>query len=235
MTVSLPCVTGTAANLVAPLVMKRPTGWATELAIQNPGPSSAQISIQYTDSAGTPIPEANESVSIPANGAHLARQIENAALPADFVGSALVASAGGQPLALSVLQLNAGINQATSYDGVDPATAAATLYAPLLLKGHNAWNTGLQVQNVGSAPTSVTVTYYDVNNQLLASQAQTVAANTAATFYTPDAPGLPADFVGSAVVTAAGGQRLVGVVNEVNYQLGNGGDNSLTYVLVSGQ
>ncbi len=44
-----------------------------------------------------------------------------------------------------------------------------------------------------------------------------------------------ADDVGSAVITAGGGQRLAGILNENNYLIGNGGDNSRAYALVSGQ
>lgn len=232
MVASFPAVASPAPTLVAPLVMKRPTGWRTEIAVLNTGSADANLTIEYYDTTGAQITGAGESAALKPSAVYRSNQAANPNLPADFVGSAVVSAVNGQPLALAVYQVNPSLSQATGYNGVTPAASAATLYAPLLMKANNGWDTGLQVQNVDADEAQVTITYFNTDNQQVATQNRAIPPRTAATFFTPEVPGLPERFVGSAVITATNNRRLTGVVSQNNYVIGNGGDNAMTYLLV---
>jgi len=87
------------------------------------------------------------------------------------------------------------------------------------------WNTGIQVQNVGGSQTNVTVRYYGLSGTYYAAdQTATIDPNRSVTFYQPNNPNLPSQFVGSAVITSA--QPIVASVNVSN----NGsGDAAMSY------
>ncbi len=105
----------------------------------------------------------------------------------------------------------------------------ARLSAPLMMKNHRGWNTGLQVQNLNDEPAQLTLQYFDTENHLVATETATINPSAPRTFYTPANPDLPDGFVGSAVVSAPN-QRLVGLVNQVNYEVA--GDTAMTYYAV---
>ena len=96
---------------------------------------------------------------------------------------------------------------------------------PLIFKDRNSFDTGIQIQNVDNTDAQVRVTYR------LSTGAQVidfgvVPANGSYTFYQPDNAQIPAGSVGSATIeNIAGQQRLVAIVNEVNYA--RGGDASV--------
>ena len=97
----------------------------------------------------------------------------------------------------------------------------------LIFKDRNGFDTGVQVQNVDSTDAQVRITYR-LASGATAVEFAVVPAGGSHTFYQPDNADLPAGSVGSAIVeNIGGGQRLVAIVNEVNYA--RGGDASSTY------
>lgn len=101
------------------------------------------------------------------------------------------------------------------------------------------WWTGEQVQNVGSATANIVVTAYDATGASTYSSSQSVAAGAAFTFIPSNFSGMPAGFVGSAVVSsdqpikaivavtnvAAGGLGVAGGKASAQYQ---GTENAAT-------
>jgi len=85
----------------------------------------------------------------------------------------------------------------------------------------SAWDTGLQVQNMGTYTTTVTVTYRRSNGPGGPwTEIAIIGPGRAHTFYQPANTDLPDNFLGSAVVTSE--QNIVAIVNEVNYVTGAG-------------
>src|SRR5579884_2459309 len=217
-------LTGGAAAQLAPLIFSDRNGWDSEVRIQNTGtaPTSVRVRVQPTG-GGTEI--ATPPVSIAPNAAYSFRPRDVAAIGSNFVGSAQVEANG----TVAAVATEYNISRATgmAYNTFTPNASTPRISVPLIFKDRNGFDTGIQVQNVDNSDAQVRVTYS------LASGAQVVdfgvvPANGSFTFYQPANPQIPAGTVGSAVVeNIAGPQRLVAIVNEVNYA--RGGDASSTY------
>jgi hypothetical protein len=149
-------------------------------------------------------------------------QPANAALPTDFVGSAVVEGPAGARIAAIVNEVHQS-GSGSSYEGA--ASGANMVSVPLLFKNSNGWATGVQVQNVGTAATEVSITYLSSDGRGPWLERQTVAPGASATFYQPANRELPEGFVGSAVVSSSNNQPLVAIVNEVH----TGRNVSMTY------
>jgi len=208
----------TATTLNAPIIFKNYNNWTTQLAVQNAGSVTATVKVTYyrTNGPGGPW---EEEVDIAPGKRHTFDQAANADLPDDFLGSAVITS--DQPVAAMVNEFRTtGIALSyTCFGG-----GAKTLYAPLLFKHYgyaSAWDTGLQVQNMGTYTTTVTVTYRRSNGPGGPwTEIAIIGPGRAHTFYQPANTDLPDNFLGSAVVTSE--QNIVAIVNEVNYVTGAG-------------
>ena len=81
------------------------------------------------------------------------------------------------------------------------------------------WRSGLQIQNLGDAPARIEVTAMDTNGLNYACGSVTVAPGASANFQTDIDCNVPADFVGSAVVSAD--QPIAAIVNINNKGTGS--------------
>ena len=155
-------LTSPATTIYVPLVQRNNSGWYNDLVIMNASASATTptVHFQRRDLSGDACPQTLSSV--PPNGSVTLRT--NAfACPAgqDFtIGSARVTAS--QPLALLGVQwkdyTGDGWADALMDDEGLPA-AALTTYYPLLQRGNGGTDSGLALQNPGSANT-VTLNYY---------------------------------------------------------------------------
>lgn len=76
------------------------------------------------------------------------------------------------------------------------------------------WWTGEQVQNVGTATATLVVTAYDKNGSATYTSSQSLAVGSSYTFIPSDFTGMPAGFMGSAVVSSD--QPIKAIVNVTN-------------------
>jgi hypothetical protein len=143
------------------------------------------------------------------------------ALPDGFVGSGVFTATG--PAAVTVQEVNAGQNAGMGYSGF--STGTTNISIPLIFKESNGWNTGVQVQNLGTIDTNVTITY-TLPSGFTVGETSLVTAGKSVTFYQPANAGLQSGLTGAAMVTSTG-QPIVAIVNEVNYQ--RTGDASMAY------
>lgn len=132
-------------------------------------------------------------------------------IPEGFIGSGTFTASG--PIALVVLGLHPERWAATAYTGISTGTPNVSL--PLLFKAFDGWDSGVQVYNVGSQDTVVTLAYVLPDGSTVMDVAQ-VAAGGSATFYQPASPALPTGFVGGGIATSTTGQPIVAVVNLVS-------------------
>ncbi len=213
-----------AAILAAPLVVKSHEGWSSGIQVQNLGASTATVRVDYASASGGVW---QESASIPPMATRTFFQSANPSMPRDFVGSAIVQSVNGHPLAVVVAQTSTQ-GGATAYPGAP--VGAQSLYAPVLYNHYNGWDSGIQIQNLNPAPTRAVVTY-QTSGQSNPAAVETVSipGGGSVTLYQPAQPQLPDGWVGSARIVGDRGARLAGVVSEVatnkqaamNYVLGN--------------
>ena len=87
-----------------------------------------------------------------------------------------------------------------------------------MLRNYQGWSTGLQVQNVGSAPTTAIVTYTRLNGTGYVDRERAIAPGAAAVFYQPSNQQLPDNFMGVATVASGDGAPLLVLANIMNPQ-----------------
>jgi len=200
-----------ANEVLLPLLNKGNAGYDTWFSVQNASSTTAAtVDIAYSD--GTSAAQA----SIPANSPKVYYQmLETHTGPTAFAGTVT----SDQPVVAAVIQENAGIMFAyTAFTGGD-----TNPIFPLINANNANYQTGLQIQNAGTASTDVTVSYTPSVAGTACSETQTVAAGDSATFALfAFANGANSDcvaggrFVGSAIVSAnSTNQPLVGIGNQL--------------------
>jgi hypothetical protein len=211
-----------------PLVQNGNGGFFSGLSIQNLGATATTITVTYgPNTRGTFQPQ-NQTFTNVAAGQTVAFNTAVAfggnTSAQRYVGSAKATATN--PLVGVVNQL--GAISGSSYEAFNPSLATNKVSAPLVMANNGGFYTTVQCQNVGTAATTITISY---------------SPNTKGTFTPPNttqniAPGVSGApisqlvaaagnrYVGSATVTATGNVPIACVINE----LGNPtGDTLLTY------
>ncbi len=199
-----------------PLLFKSTYGNDTWLNVQNVGGGDAAVTVNYKGYAianpNVPVTCTDGPVTIKAGAAHTFDQNATACLPAGFVGAAMISSPA-QPIAAVVMEV--GTTNLMAYSGVSSTDASQFPVMPLILSNAYGNFTGVQIMNVGTLDTNVTVTY--TGGATTCQETHQVVAGKSATFGYP----MPAScgagmFVGAGKVTAnTGSQNLVAIVNHV--------------------
>ena len=192
-----------------PLLMKNNSGYNTWFNVQNTGAVSANVSVAYSDGANV------GPFSVAAGASHTFDQSTETHSAAVF--SANVTS--DQSVAVVVIEENPSTMFA--YNGFISGTANPVM--PLVNANNAGYETGIQIQNIGSASTNVTVSYKHSAAGTDCTETQTVPAGKSKTFalgaFASGANSTcvaGAKFVGSAQVkTNSASQNLVAIVNQL--------------------
>jgi len=220
----------TGLTMYAPQVMKLLAGtWSSYVAVQNATASNVDVTVNYVDSAGNPVPAAQETVTIPGYSNNVFYQEANANLPNGFIGAATITGTGN--IAVVTNLYNAGTtssnSQLLSYDGF--AAGNTTLLVPRFVRRFYGYNSGMSIQNIGTLTTTVTIdfvfagTTYTYNSPVIQPGAALALYSTNITELVPvDALNMTQRF-GSATITSSG-QPIIAIVNEDNRGLA--GDNN---------
>lgn len=195
-----------------PLLMKDNDGYDTWINVQNTGDSAASVSIDYSDGSSA-------SDSIPVGASATFDQSLETHSAAVFAGEIT----SDQPVAATVIEENSSIMFA--YSGF--SSGATSPVMPLINTNNDGYVTGVQIQNIGSTETDVTVTFTPSLVGTECTETQTISAGQSATFalysffFSPP-PEVTTDctkgeqFVGSAEVTGnTGSTDLVVIVNQL--------------------
>jgi hypothetical protein len=196
--------------------------WNSQVTIQNTSTNTATINLFYYNSAGTEIAAARQSSTILPKGSTTFYMADNASLGTGFNGGAKITSS--VPVAATVLSYQSGADathsQLMGYNGVNGG--ANKVYVARFLRKMQGYNSGLAIQNIGNAQTTVTVAFYFPG---LTTINKSVTLNPGAS-WTPYAPNMaelaPVDTLaetqrqGSAIVTTSGGVPVAVTVNEDN-------------------
>lgn len=158
-----------------------------------------------------------------------------------YIGGATVTSNNGQPLFVTVNQVDRDSKDASTYAGFNPTTATNKVLAPLVAANNFGTFSGVQVQNVGTSDTTVTITYGPNTYTgtppagftlcpTPTARTQTIAAGTSFTFLQTYITGQPTGlssigsdsqfqscmYVGSATITASSGGKIAAIVNQLS-------------------
>jgi hypothetical protein len=197
---------GTTVSL--PLLMKNNSGFNTWFHVQNTGTSDANITVNYSD--GT-----SATASIKPGAAKLFDQSTEPHTASVF--SANITS--NEPVAAAVMEESSTVMFA--YTGFMAGSPNPVM--PLVNANNNGYVTGIQIQNIGTQPTDVTLSYTPSAAGSACTETQTIPAGQSKTFALAAfangsnsncVPG--AKFIGAASVTTnSTNQPLVAIVNQL--------------------
>jgi len=208
-----------AGTLYFPQLNRLAGGYTSYLALQNTSGEATEVTIRYYNASnGQEVPAAAQSATIPAHTTWMVYQADNGNLPPGWAGSAIVTAArslAGVAAMYNTAGGDAGAHY-NHYNGFEEG--ATTVHLPRLVRHYYGYEGGLAVQNVGSAPTDITIRYY-FGGSTYTQVVHDVAPRAAAHIYLPDAAVLdPVDDLqeplrsGSATITAS--QPVVATGNE---------------------
>lgn len=190
------------------LILLVPTASASEISsydsgfqIQNLAGEEATVNIVFYNPDGTVDAEVEDTIA--ANGSNTYYPLEG--VSDGFQGSVVISS--DQPVAAIVNVLGDG--DGSSYSGFDAGAEAA--FIPLTYRNYFDIDSWFNVQNTGSSPTDVEVTYGDTG----CTETATVQPNAAVTFDQADNTCLPDGFVGAATVESTDGGTIVATALQV--------------------
>jgi hypothetical protein len=200
-----------------PTLMKNNWGYDTFFYVQNLGQADADITVNYSDG----VTKTASGVK-PGASAKFDQTLE------DHAGKVFAATVEAtQDIAVTVAQNGATLLTYNSF-----AEGSAYPVMPLVQENHWGYFSGVQIQNVGTIPTEVTVAYTPSLHGTACTETQTIPAGESKTFGEPafyrdggDTTCIKGEmFVGSAAVTVNNtAQPLVAVVNQLNNQTKKGG------------
>ncbi|MDY6877952.1 MAG: hypothetical protein SWK90_17355 [Chloroflexota bacterium] len=184
----------------------------TSFQVQNLSSTDANVHIVFYDANGDEVTAATVDDVIPGDSSTLYVQSLNDDLPEPFNGSVVVSS--DQPVAAIGIQeaKNADdeLYQGT-YSGFSSEQAATTFNIPTVMKAFYGYTTEISVQNAGSSNVNVTINY----DGGYSDSATGVKPGQVVRFDNADTASMPNGYIGSAIVTATGGE-VVAVVNQNN-------------------
>jgi hypothetical protein len=212
-----------AAVLYAPQVMKALAGtYNSYIAVQNTDSAAIQVTVSYKDRNGNAFPAADETVSIKPQATHLFYQASNANLPNGFLGGATVTSTGGKLVGAAAFY-NSGATAGTAqFHAYNTFSAGGTkLFAPRIVRNYYGYNSGLSIQNIGTAAGTVKITFTFAGQSFVVNSPNIPAGST----YSPFVPNLTelagvdalavSARTGSAVIEGTG-STFVAIANEDN-------------------
>lgn len=192
-----------------PLLMKNNSGFNTWFNVQNVGTADATVNVTYSD--GT----SEGPVTIKPGAAHTFFQSNESHNKAVF--SAIITST--QPIVATVIEESSDIMFA--YSGF--ASGSTNPVMPLINANNSGYTTGVQIQNLGTSDTTVTVTYTPSIAGTACTETKTIKAGESETFalaafaltVTGENCIDGARFIGSArVTTNSANQPLAVIVNQ---------------------
>jgi hypothetical protein len=214
-----------ATSVQLPLLMKGNSGFNTWFNVQNTGSSPANVTATY--SSGTVV----GPVTIPVGASHTFDQSTESHAQAVFSG--VVTS--DQPVVATVMEENSSLLFA--YNGFAGGSTNPVL--PLINANNSGFTTGIQIQNIGSSATDVTLSYTHSLAGTDCTESKSISPGASATFALYVFAGTPqggttsncvggATFIGSAQVSAnSTSQDLVAIVNQ--HKLTGPGANGEAY------
>jgi hypothetical protein len=203
-------------NVLVPLATKAYYGWTSQFSVQNTDTtSSASINVRlYQTGSSSPVVNFADTVLPGTSRTYdLGSGSQFAGVANGFLGSIVVT--GDKNLAVQSFVDKVGGSKAVyAFSGLDSASAATKLFAPLVRRGFAGATTGISIVNPNAVAVTVNISYKynpassDLNNY---TQSVNIAANSSAVAYQGSGP-MPAGWLGSAVLESTG--PIVAMVND---------------------
>lgn len=205
---------GATSNYV-PVVKKNYAGHTTGVSVQNLGAQATAVQLTCYNTSGGTYTCGTQTVQPMATAVFWMGTAAN--LPDGFFGSAVVNAS--QPSQVATLIQESGSPYKLATNAL--LAGSTTAYAPEIYGNYtpggssSTWNSGIGIQNVGSADANVTVTYYDSGGNQVGSPVSSPAiCPNCAWAVNYWAGNMPSNFYGSAKITS--NQPIAAVVNAAN-------------------
>ena len=225
-------VTGLQQGLFVPVIAKGTAAGSTIIHVQNISSAQTSVFVLYYDINGHTEPNWTQTANILAGASEMFDSAANNALPAGFDGSAVVQSA--QAITAVVNRVNLGgaapltndevhtAAQARASAGSFPAFAngtANTMTVPVTFGGYRSYRTTISIQNTGPQPATYNVSLFPTGvTTPIATVPRLIAPLAASRVRLGTDLGVPADFIGTAVITGINGATLVAASETLNGQ-----------------
>jgi hypothetical protein len=186
----------------------------TSWVFQNLGASTANVQVQVYSKDGSGSPVATDSFTVTKAKSFYAPTYS--VIPANFNGGIIASS--DQPLASIANQVaqnnTTGRTSYATYMGATANSVAATMYAPVLMKGYFGYETEMSVQNTSTGDNAITIYFYDLTGAevVAARQTATIKGGQSMRFAQNANANLAAGYIGAAKIVGAA--PLAVVVNE---------------------
>ena len=229
---------GANSSLIAPLAINNNGGFVTQLTVANVSPNATTATVTFYDQNGNALPSATKTLNLLAHSSQVLDQATaESNLPAGFYGWARVDGTNGSQLVAQIVETRADLK----FVAIANAQSAPlnTLYAPAMFNNaYGGFFTGANIVNPNSTPVTVNVSYYDLSGTRFTAAPFVVVGHGVQGVFQGGASGngipaggLPANFVGAAVITSSGGGVNM-VVNE--FKQVTSGSKSGVYAAASG-
>ncbi|MBI2885769.1 MAG: hypothetical protein HYY02_01025 [Chloroflexi bacterium] len=189
--------------------------WSGSILVQNNGSGPATVVVNFYSTAGVLVKSYSLPNPIPPKGTAEVSTEAIGDLPNGFAGSAVVSA--NQPVSATFQAFdvtNPSINR-TLYNGF--AEGAATVYVPAISNAYADQTSLLAVQNVDSAPATITIRYFErFTGAQTATVTDTIPANSSHFYDSANLPGgqrLAPPWTGAALIQASGA-RVVAAVHQ---------------------
>jgi len=192
-----------------PTIMKAFYGYTTQVSVQNAGSSNVDVTVTYSPGSYT-----DTKTGLKPGQVHRFDNTNTASMPTNYIGAATITTSSGGKVVAVVNQINAASYQEQTYEGFSDVNAGSPLYTPVLMRSFYGFNTSVQVQNVGTASSNVTIFYSNGY-----SNTQTLAGGAGYLFTQGNEANLPSGWIGSARITSTASD-IVAVVNQQNTTTG---------------
>ncbi|MDD5370432.1 MAG: hypothetical protein PHQ40_15220 [Anaerolineaceae bacterium] len=199
-------------TVLLPLLMKANSGYDTWFSVQNVGTAATNIHVVYSDG------QVADATAVAVGASAVFKQATETHPVKVFSG---VVTSSASPVAATVIE--EGTSIIFAYSGFNNGSQNPVM--PLINTNNSGYQTGVQIQNVGTVSSDVTVSYTPASAGTACTETQTIPAGQSKTFalypFAGSAqPGITsncanAKFIGSALVTGnTGNAKLVAVVNQ---------------------
>lgn len=202
-----------------PQAMRNFYGYASYVAVQNSGSAPVTVNVQYFNSTtGTEVVAASESSVIPGQSTKVFYQADNTAL-GTFLGSMKISAADDTTKLAAVANIYNNMDDYTkaqlqSFNGV--ASGSYKLHVPRFVRSFYGYNSGTSIQNIGTQPVDITITFNFAGNEYIYNSPDPVQPGASLALFAPNIDAL--DPVDSLAINDRSGSAIIeGVkVNEAD-------------------
>ena len=223
---------------VVPIVQTS-SGWNTEIFITNVSQNDTTVNATFYPAQGQGVAGRGTLILgnywLPAGESVSVDLMADTPLPEGRVGSLWVDATEDVVVAAFRMKPETGMmlttvaqpryDEPTNGDTCDQCVA----YGPLVFRDYNGWNTGINIANLSSFYNRVTVTYYNYDGNVAATDLLTIPPRAMEYVYTPATGNVG---IGDSQITAVqivGNYPLAAAIDEVKYLAGHGQGHAMSY------